>query len=69
MTRGNDRVRGFVKGLVKDLMGSGLGLGMLFGGFWLLYLGFLRPNPFLGLLGGGTILLGMTILVRVRRGR
>ena len=67
MARGEDKVTAFARGVVKGLIGRVLGIGMLFGGFWLLYLGFLRSNPLLGLLGAGTVLLGMTVLVRARR--
>ena len=67
MARDEDKMTDFVRGVVKGLIGRVLGIGMLFGGFWLLYLGFLRPNPFLGVLGVGTFLLGMTVLVRARR--
>ena len=59
------------KRLLKGLLGrllSYLGLGL---GFWLLYLAFLQGNLLygipLGLLGGGSILLGMYLLVTVRR--
>ncbi len=59
-----------LKRLLKGLLGrlvSYLGLGL---GFWLLYQALLLANPLygipLGLLGGGSILLGMYLLVTVR---
>ena len=52
--------------VLRPLLGQTLGLGLLFGGFWLLYLGFQRPSAGLGVLGGALILAGMWALVRVR---
>ncbi len=44
-----------------------IGLGILFGGFWLLYLAFLNSNLLQGVGGGGMVLLGMGIMARARR--
>ena len=51
----------------KGLLGRLLGYGGLVLGFWLLFQGFLRPNPLLGILGGGAILGGMYLMVAIRR--
>ncbi|MFQ6026992.1 MAG: hypothetical protein ACE5Q6_05820 [Dehalococcoidia bacterium] len=53
--------------LAKGLLGRLLGYGALLLGFWLLFQGFLRPNIIMGILGGGTILGGMYLLVASRR--
>jgi hypothetical protein len=53
--------------LGKGLLGRLLGYGGLFLGFWLLFQGFSRPNPLLGILGGGAILGGMYLMVATRR--
>ena len=67
MDDGDKKSSRFVRNLVRGMIVSLLGTGMLFLGFWLLYLGFLKPNPIWGVLGGITILMGMSVLVMGRR--
>ena len=69
MDGGGKKVSNFAKSIVKGLVVSALGIGILFLGFWLLYLGFLRPNAIGVVLGAGTILMGMTVFVRGRRNK
>ena len=56
-----------MRGIARLLLGRVLGLGLLFGGFWLLYQGFLQPNAGLGVLGGAMILAGMWVMARTAR--
>ncbi len=59
-----------LKGLLKGLLGRLVSYSGLALGFWLLYQALLQANPFygifLGLLGGGSILLAMYLMVTVR---
>ncbi len=59
-----------LKWLLKGLLGRLVSYSGLALGFWLLYQALLRGNLlygiFLGLLGGGSILLGMYLLVAAR---
>jgi len=55
-----------LSGAVRLILGQVLGLGLFFGGFWLLFLGFLRPNVALGVLGGVMIPMGMWMMARLR---
>ena len=52
---------------MRLLLGQVIGLGLFFGGFWLLFQGFLRPNVALGILGGAMILVGMWVMAQSRR--
>ncbi len=59
-----------LKGLLKGLLGRLVSYSGLALGFWLLYQALLQANLLygisLGLLGGGSILLGMYLLVTAR---
>ena len=59
-----------LNGLLKGLLGRLVSYSGLALGFWLLYQALLQANPFygisLGLLGGGSILLAMYLMVTVR---
>ena len=67
MCDGDKKSSRFAINLVRGMIVSLLGIGILLLGFWLLYLGFLKPNPIWGVLGGITILMGMSVLVMGRR--
>ena len=57
-----------LKTIGRGLLGRLLAYSVLALGFWLLFQGFLRPNVFLGVLGGAMILVGMYLIVALRRG-
>lgn len=50
----------------RGLLGRALGVGLLAGGFWLLFTGFLDSSIPLGLLGGAMIPLGLWIMALSR---
>lgn len=56
-----------LKILAKGLFGRALGYAGIVTGFWLLFQGFSKPNPGLGVLGGVLILGAMSLLVANRR--
>ncbi len=49
------------------LLGQAIGVIAVAGGFWLLYLAFLRSNVLFGVAGGALILGGMWVMARSRR--
>ena len=53
--------------LAKGLFGRLLGYAGFALGFWLLYQGFSRPSPLLGVLGGGGVLAAMYFMVLARQ--
>ena len=53
--------------LTDTLISSLLGMGVLVGGFWLLYLAFLNANVLQGIGGGAMALLGMWFITRARK--
>ena len=53
--------------LAKGLFGRLLGYAGFALGFWLLYQGFSRPSPPLGVLGGGVLLAAMCLIVLARQ--
>ena len=56
-----------LKILAKGLFGRVLGYAGILLGFWLLFQGFSKPNPGLGILGGAVILGAMSLMVAGRR--
>ena len=56
-----------LKILVTGMFGRALGYAGIVLGFWLLYQGFSRPNPALGVVGGAVILAAMSLMVAGRR--
>ena len=58
-----------IKALAGGLLGRLMGMGLLAGGFWLLFAAFNDSRIPLGVLGGAMILLGMWTLARLRRGQ
>jgi hypothetical protein len=52
-----------LKVLAKGLFGRVLGYAGILLGFWLLFQGFSKPNPALGVLGGASILGAMWLMV------
>ena len=56
-----------LKILAQGMFGRVLGYAGIVLGFWLLYQGFSRPSPGLGVLGGIVILAAMSLMVAVRR--
>ena len=52
-----------LKILAKGLFGRVLGYAGIMLGFWLLFQGFSKPNPALGVLGGALILGAMSLMV------
>lgn len=55
-----------IRHLVPRLFSSALGMGILFLGFYLLYLGFLKSDVKIVALGGIAIPLGMWLTIRAR---
>ena len=56
-------LRNLAKGLIGRLLGyAGFALG-----FWLLYQGFSKPSPLLGVVGGGVVLAAMYLMVLARQ--
>lgn len=55
-----------IRHLVPRLFNSALGMGTLFLGFYLLYLGFLKSDVKIVVLGGIAIPLGMWLTIRAR---
>ena len=56
-----------MKHLIAGVFSSVLGMGALFGGFYLLYLGFLRSDVVIGIVGGIAIPLGTWLTSRARK--
>ena len=56
-----------LKTLAKGLLGRVLGYAGLALGFWLLYQGFSRPSPPLGVIGGVMILVALYLMVLSRQ--
>ena len=56
-----------LKILAKGLFGRVLGYAGIVSGFWLLFQGFSKSNPGLGVLGGALILGAMSLMVAGRR--
>ncbi len=56
-----------LKVLAKGLFGKLLAYAGIVLGFWLLFQGFSKPNPALGVLGGALILGAMSLMVAGRR--
>ena len=59
--------RQLLKALAKGLFGRVLAYGAFVLGFWLLYQGFSKPSPGLGVLGGLTILVAAYLMVLARK--
>ena len=55
-----------LKILATGILARVLGMGLLFGGFWLLFKGFLDPSVPLGILGGAMIPVGMWAIAQAR---
>ena len=56
-----------LKSMLASMLAPLLGTLVLAGGFYLLYLAFLKSHPVQGVGGGALVLLGMWLIVRARR--
>ena len=61
------RVNKMLRVLARTLLGRAMGMALLGGGFWLLFIGFEESSVALGTLGGVMIPLGMWVMAFVAR--